>query len=468
MRRRAWISGGLAGLAGIWMPWPRSAWQSVHAESMPDPAEIDPSTLSGAPGFFRVGRQRRGRWTLLDPAGKPFFLKGVAAVNRSGLLKGRKAYRRGPYTATLERKFGSDPRAFRDDAVRRLRTWGFNALGSWCDEDLWGGGLAYTVLLDLVESGPVLRTAGTFLPDLFDPAWVKAAEDRVRGFCRAHSESRLLVGYFTDNQLGWGMAATAAKDGDPPMKPGGAPTLLQWCLALAPGRPAQAAAWDFVTRLHGERLEDAARSWQVPLRSRAQLREWTAKRQAIVSRGFVADAQAFLAEYARRYFQVAADLIRRHDPNHLILGNRFNLPPLAPVAAECRRPSVDVVSVTDYGPNAPEQMEAYHRATGLPVLAADVTWAKAEFYNDPAPGEPPGLTADARRLRSGLAVMERMFAVPSVVGYCWYRWVDVPETPGVKSRFGLVTIEDEPKAGVVEAITGLNARADEIVGRAET
>ena len=50
--------------------------------------DFPPETVRGAPGFFRVG-QARGQWWLIDPHDRPFFSRGVTAVNRSGRIGGR-------------------------------------------------------------------------------------------------------------------------------------------------------------------------------------------------------------------------------------------------------------------------------------------------------------------------------------------------------------------------------------------
>ena len=60
--------------------------------------------MRGAAGFFRAGRDDAGRWWLIDPDDRPFFLRGVHGVHvmayrqeetvaevidRSGVLAGR-------------------------------------------------------------------------------------------------------------------------------------------------------------------------------------------------------------------------------------------------------------------------------------------------------------------------------------------------------------------------------------------
>ena len=72
--------------------------------------------------------------------------------------------------------------------------------------------LPYTEILEFWKLGPHLpemtdadaRVHGgqtQRLPDVFDPQWVAACDERARQLCVPRRDSRLLVGYFTDNEI---------------------------------------------------------------------------------------------------------------------------------------------------------------------------------------------------------------------------------------------------------------------------
>lgn len=73
-------------------------------------------------GFFRLA-DRNGRWVLLSPLGHPLWLRSVYVVDFAD--GGRAAQ------AALARDFHGDPAAFARQAVSRLKSWGFNALGGY-------------------------------------------------------------------------------------------------------------------------------------------------------------------------------------------------------------------------------------------------------------------------------------------------------------------------------------------------
>ncbi len=78
-----------------------------------------------------------------------------------------------------------------------------------------------------------------------------------------------------------------------------------------------------------------------------------------------------LYDLARHYYQVTHDAIHRYDPNHLIMGDRYeaNMPlPIEIVNAS--EGLVDVVSFQDFKDPATHLAE-WHKKTGRPVLWAD-------------------------------------------------------------------------------------------------
>src|SRR5205814_291609 len=65
------------------------------------------------------------------------------------------------------------------------------------------------------------------------------------------------------------------------------------------------------------------------------------------------------------------DAIRRYDPHHLILGDRYEAnAPLPIEVINAAKPLVDVLSFQDFK-DPVAQLAAWHRETGKPVLWAD-------------------------------------------------------------------------------------------------
>ncbi|HXN25030.1 MAG TPA: hypothetical protein VOA41_20035 [Candidatus Dormibacteraeota bacterium] len=76
-----------------------------------------------ATGFFSI-RKLGNRWYFLSPEGHPFWMRAVYAIN---LLEGGEA----TSSQTLRTKYQNDWNLFAQHAVKKLRLWGFNALGEY-------------------------------------------------------------------------------------------------------------------------------------------------------------------------------------------------------------------------------------------------------------------------------------------------------------------------------------------------
>ena len=417
-------------------------------------ADFKPETLRGLPGFFRVGRTRRGQWWLLDPRDRPFFSKGVAGVNRFGRADGRSAPP-GAYAAAVDRLY--HPEAFVHAALGRLKKWHFNTLGAWTAPEFSNRGLAGVEMLELHKHAHGLNSGGARLPDVFDPDWPRVCEQVAAAVCAPRRESRELIGYFTDHELGW-----AQPPDDKPAVAGRArPSLLQICLSLEPSAAAYHAAWEFVLAARQGSLESLARDWAVELPNKETLRQLTQAETPLLTPGYLRDSRNFSREFARRYFATAAAAIRRHDPNHLILGCRFGDPPGGGVLAECAYPAVDVVSADVCHAALFDRAEFFSRSGQMPFLASEFAWNGDEFAQLRTPHEPGGLTSVERMLRRGRVVLERALTHPALVGYAWPRWADAAgETPPFGS--GLVHTDDSEAREHTELLANLNARAEKI------
>jgi len=436
----------------------------AHASGVPTPQltlqDFRIETLRGAAGHVRVGLTRAGQWWLVDARDQPFFSRGVNGLNRTGTTGSRTA-QLGSYAATLEALYGNvEPTIFADAALARLLGWGFNTLGAWAGAEFFDRGVAYTEMMDFRQAAPetTIRLGGAKVPDVFDPRWVEACDQRAAGRALARVYSRELIGYFTDDDLVWaqpdGEAGTGEDDG---VKRTARPSLLQICLSLEPSFPAYHAAWEFTLAAHGGELATMARAWDVTLPNKEALRQLTLNDVAVVSAGYGRDQERFTREFARRYFVVTAAAIRRHDPHHLILGCRFNANPGAAVLAECVAPQVDVVSLRCRDENVVSRIEVANRAQGMPVLLGEFSWTGETFKRPTAPSETPELSPIERMLSRGRATLARACAHPALVGYAWARWADRDEHVPPFGE-GLVRRDDREAREHTDALTDFNAR----------
>lgn len=325
--------------------------------------QFDPKTVAGKEGFYRVGKTTDGQWWFIGPEGKPFYFKGCTSINRAGTIGGRRAVP-GPYATVVDAKYGwlQNKQPFVDAQLKRLRDWGFNALGAWTTVEFFGQAMPYTEIIEFWKVGPYLdyefpADAEVYggkkfrVPDVFDSQWVADCDAKAKQLCTPRRDSRQLVGYFTDNEINFGDRGYV---------------LLDICRKGNPNMPVTKAA-----------------------------------------RAFTGTRQEWVRVFAGRYFQTAHDLIRKHDPNHLILGCRFGGPP-GPEVFAAITPWTAVVSANNYRIGFYEKMDEYYRATGKPILNGEFNW-----WSD--------LFRGRTQFQKGEASLRKVFTHPGVVGYTWYR-----------------------------------------------
>ena len=202
---------------------------------------------------------------------------------------------------------------------------------------------------------------------MFDPAFDTHIRRRAHELCAKRSGEPGLIGWFIDNELRWGAGLARHR------------------------RPADAVPQFVADRPRPHRRERLAAPASRPHRSTPS----------------TADSEAFVALLADRYFALTIAAIKAADPNHLVLGCRFALPPPASVIEAAGR-HLDVISFNCYGPDANGALDAY-AVTGKPCLIGEFSFRGADFRpaqyqrrrtagGDARPSAPPlfGITSPRR------------------------------------------------------------------------
>lgn len=405
--------------------------------------KFEPGAIKGVPGFFRVAKSTGGQWWFLDPDNKPFYYRGICAVNRAGTAGGRRAVP-GLYAAIVDKKYNyqESPDAFVEACNKKLHQLNFNAWGAWATEEFFNKDVPFTEIIEFFKEGPFLPSVNgkQGLPDIFHPDWLVAADKKTRALCSPLRNSKLLIGYFTDNEIGFGKADDFGLDlgftaGQFDF------ALLRLVLGMNVGEPAADFAWNFLLNRHNNSFKTLSDAWQVSINSRDDIKRLNESKTIIPGKAFAVDAQIFVEVYARRYFELANKLIRRYDPNHLILGCRFGAPPPTYVL-DAIKPWTDVISGNNYQPILYERYDTVYQYTGMPILIGEFSWNTDLYKKVPLASEVNNpLSMKNRMFERGKTTLMRTAVHPGIVGYTWYRWVQGTCTE-VKFYDGIVNYGD--------------------------
>ena len=393
---------------------------------------------------YRVA-QRAGVWWFVAPDGKPLFSLGVCCV---GTGAARDKYRADRPEYAAFQHYPSDS-VWAQSTLARLRAWNFNTLGGWCDTDTLlavpGETMPYTHVLHLGASllAPWCDLFAADMPQKFDAL----AKPQIL----ARRNDTRLLGYFSDNELGWWDD-----------------TIFLFFLKQPPANATRRVLIGLLHTHYHNDFKALQRDFSCgeakhfdDLEQNARL---TLRRKG---RGMEV-VNEFTYRLARRYYQLAHDAIRRYDPNHLLLGDRYA--GYCPTAvAKAARDYVDVVS-TNYGAdwndggNARFFLERLHRVTGKPVLITEFYFCARENRSGNKNSSAGFPTVQTQRERAaGLhANLSSLVSLPYVIGAHWFQYYDEPmfgRGDGENYNMGLVDIHDRPYEELTQMVAKLPIEA---------
>ena len=431
---------------GQWIPenWPGKAHdddglRQLWAADTLKPVEYGFCALGGdksrtlrTTGFFRV-EKLDGRWMMVDPHGHPFYSTGMDLVGYKQGSFATDVTRReflfqqlpepGPawltpgkavsyYTANIMRRFGDGwERKWQDHIVARLRNWGFNTVANWSDHDVaTTSGMPYVIPLQGWTTRKVFPFPWNF-PDVFSQEFRDNVDQAARRQLTPLKDDPNLIGWFIGNEPQWARSFGS---------------LTPWPdMLLADPEPSATK-----TRL-------------------AELLEANPGREQQVKDGF-------LYTCAEEYFKVIVEAVRRHDPNHLVLGIRFAENPSDRWVEMSRL--FDVFSVNIYSREFmpdPKNIERFSDVSGKPVLIGEFTACAAGrglqglFYGVHK------VRDQAERGKAYRYYVEHSAASPHIVGTHWFQMVDNLPTgrPSDEERlnYGFINVIDLPYVDLVDA-----------------
>ncbi|MDZ7637806.1 MAG: hypothetical protein U5J83_06090 [Bryobacterales bacterium] len=442
---------------GQWIPenWPAKAHSPEHLRALWN-ADKEPqvklpySEMGGdrsrklrSTGFFRVERDR-GKWVFVDPDGHPFFSAGMDLVGYkpdsfATSVRGREYLfeelpPKGPawlkpdetvsfYVANIMGRHGENwPGKWQAHIVSRLKSWGFNTIANWSDYDV-----ATTARMPYVLPLSGWQTKKTFpfpwdFPDVFSDEFERNVDAAARRQVEKLKDDRYLIGWFIGNEPHWA-------------RPFGSLIPFPHMVLNDPESSA--------TKAHLEGL----------------LKANPAEAQRI--------KDEFLYTCAQRYFEVINAAIRKHDPNHLVLGIRYAGRPEDRWVELSR--IFDVFSINIYSKEfKPDEKDIRHfsEVSGKPVLIGEFTAA--------APGR--GMQGlfywghkvkdQAERAKAYRYYVEAAAASPYIIGTHWFQMVDDLPTgrPSDEERlnYGFLNVIDLPYKELVEAARQTHRRLYEL------
>ena len=381
-------------------------------------------------------------WSLISPDGIPFFSLGVCVLDpgfsRANYDPENPGYASWKYYESLDR--------WSDAALMRLRTWNFTTIGGWSDFKSLRRSKNQTLWLT-----PVLHvgsTAGAPWWDMWDPAIIARMDAVARDQIIALRDDPRLLGYYSDNEMGWWNATLWKMTLEQSHSSGQKQRLIQLL------RDVYQDNWN---KLLNDFDAEKASSWET-------LQQGGMLYVKPGSQGFKV-MRRFLGLMAARYYELVHHIIRKYDSHSLILGDRYQSF-FYPEVAQAASPWVDAISSNlnahwNNGNYLRCYLETLHRLTGKPIMISEFYSAAYENRsgNRNNKGVFPVTQTQTERAAAAKRTLTQLARTSYVLGADWFQYFDEPRhgrDDGENFNFGLVDIFDQPYKEITSVFASFN------------
>lgn len=397
-------------------------------------------------GHYSVGKVG-GMYSFLEPSGRRFWSLGVCCVNEGTAPESYDP--KNPSYASF-RLFETD-RDWALDTLGNLRRWGFNTIGGWSNTRLMqeharDRGLPYTMVLHL---GAYYRAPWS---DIFHSDFEKVCNKAAREQILPVVDDPLLIGYFSDNELGWWDD-----------------TLFLNYFAMPASSPGKKKLLSLFRRHYASDFSRFKKDWGSSAESFDQLaRDGTTLYLRPGGDG-IKLINKWTYALASRYYQTVRNAIRKYDKRRLILGDRYAQYWDFPVLRAAGK-YVDVIS-TNYGAEFLDGtlsryfLDTIYQVAKKPVLISEFYWNAMENRsgNKNSVKAFPIVSSQEERAKALAVNLDELWSRPYVVGAHWFQYYDEPthgRADGEDNNMGLVDIEGRPYELVVRAFQSFSRKQE--------
>ncbi len=390
-------------------------------------------------------QQGDGSSWLVKPGGEKFFSLGVCVVNQG--VSTHRFNPANPGYAAFQHYENSERWA--QSTLDRLQSWHFTTIGGWSD---------YAALKQRPDARmafiPVLAvgmSCGVPWLDMWDTNVIARMHQIARDQILPLRNDPNLLGYYSDNEMGWWNAA-----------------LLKLTLQQAPSSGQRLRIINLLLENYHNRWSELLKDFEP---NGADSFEELDQRGMLYlrpgSQG-IRIYRRFLGLMAQRYYSLVREIIRSYDPRGLILGDRyqsFYYPEVARASAS----SVDIASMNlnagwNDGSFPRCYLDTLHDLTQRPIIVSEFYMCAEENRTGDrnATSTFPVVPTQIERASGFRRTVETLARLPYVVGADWFQYYDEPahgRDDGEDYNFGLVDVNDQPYEPLIRTAQNLDLTA---------
>ncbi|MDP3072870.1 MAG: hypothetical protein Q8N18_21440 [Opitutaceae bacterium] len=401
-----------------------------------------------ATGWFHL-ESFNGRTLLVTPAGHGFVALGVNHLNA---VKSH-----GPDEPDLFRtRYGGDWEKYAAEVLRYFDAWGLNTVDEGVEP--LRRVRPYFAGRDFVATAKYKRPPGEpgawEFPDVFDPAVVARLERDVEAFCREHRDNKNLIAYYWTDTPTWDVRKTRV------FRQTDWVSEIRKLAATAAGKQRYAR---FLGERHGGDLARVNRAYGLSLQSFADLPGADFAGVDLNRYEVARDDEVFLGLIAREYYGIVGPAMRRHDPHHLVFGEKYLLGDIPSQVLAAAVPHVDAIAVQPGDGYIPiytpgdifprDEFAELHALSGKPIMICDhqIGFPSARYPRSIWPYHLRANEAEAAAATERF--MREAFACAYIVGYMRCQYIDRFADRRGAIKLGLLRDDSTPYVELVAATT---------------
>ena len=391
-----------------------------------------PGLRSDASGFFRV-EKKNGRWWFFTPKGNAYLGLGMNHVHPGWLAQD---YNRAHWVKAFGAKRPYDD-AWRagvaKKALKEMKLLGFNHFGVHNDLRISQvSGYPFIMRVSFVDIPHNRVASKDKFPDVFAKSFETHCDQVAKKECAPLRDARFLLGYamtdcpiFTDEEAA---PRDTVKYGSPRAATPTWPRVLRNLGADAPGKRAYV---ETMRAVYSNWILDFNQTYGTNFASFDELlaaRDW--RPNADLSNGReMRDNQRFLRRVVDRYYRVMTTAVRRHDPNHLVFGDKLNANTNGGnQVVETTAKYTDLIFYQMYGRLQEQRpiVNSWAEATGQPCFNGDGAFG-VPYDQMPNPHGPHCVDQE-HRVDMVREFVRGMFRRRDFIGWSVCGWVDTWKT----------------------------------------
>ncbi len=393
---------------------------------------------------FKVELKKDTAW-LVRPDGKPFFSSGVCCIG-----PGEPWLKYNPKNPDYAAwKYYPSTTDWADSTLSRLKSWGFTTVGGWSDlpslKSSKQMNMPFTVVIHIGAS------SGAPWKDMWSPKVLADMEGAVKLRVLEVRDDPNLLGYFSDNELGWWNSEMFHMTLQQPASSGQRQFLIKQL------RQDYGNSWTKLNKdfepVHANSFKDFDKKGDLFLRP---------------GTSGIKEVRKYLGNIATKYYTLCRDMIHKYDKRALLLGDRyqsFYYPEVAKAAA----PFVDILS-TNLNPSwldggiSQFYLQTLHDLSKRPLMIGEfyMTAVENSTGNRNKSAGFPLVQTQKERAAGFKGCTEKLASIPYVVGADWFQFSDEPPMgrgDGEDYNMGLVDIYDQPYLDLIRTSSKIDRNA---------